>query len=232
MQDMLAKAETWFEQQRREHLAVEVQYRPTGTLLPRTCRATLVVGRWESVDSAGQLVRMESLDFFIHKDELPNDPKKGDRIAVTEQGVEKLYEVAIIGGASHPWSWADRSQKIRRIRTMAVAGTTATPNETLLVRAVGASSVAEITDAQIKTALSLDMAQSRTISKTVAASSAYLYVVLPVSFGEPVLRVNGFVTTAWGVTLRNIAFDGQASRPYRIYRSTYPITGTAVVEVS
>jgi hypothetical protein len=232
MQDMLAKAESWFEQQRREHLAVEVQYRPAGTLLPRTCRATLVVGRWESVDSAGQLVRMESLDFFIHKDELPADPKKGDRIAVTEQGVEKLYEVAIIGGASYPWSWADRSQKIRRIRTMAVAGTTAIPNETLLVRAVGSSTAAEITDAQIKTSLSLDMAQSRAIEKTVVASSAYLYVVLPVSFGEPVLRVNGFLTTAWGLTLRNIAFDGQASRPYRIYRSTYPITGTAVVEIS
>lgn len=232
MQDMLAKAENWFEQQRREHLAVEVQYRPTGSLLPRTCRATLVVGRWEAVDSSGQLVRMEALDFFIHRDELPGDPKKGDRIAVNEQGVEQLYEVAILGGASHPWSWADRSQKIRRIRTMAVAGTSAVPNETLLVRAVGSSTAAAITDAQIKSALSLDMAQSRAIEKTVAATSAYLYVVLPVSFGEPVLKVNGFLTTAWELTLRNIAFDGQASRPYRIYRSTYPITGTAVVEVS
>lgn len=232
MQDMLAKAESWFEQQRREHLAVEVQYRPTGSLLPRTCRATLVVGRWEAVDSSGQLVRMEALDFFIHRDELPGDPKKGDRIAVNEQGVEQLYEVAILGGASHPWSWADRSQKIRRIRTMAVAGTSAIPNETLLVRAVGSSTAAAITDAQIKSALALDMAQSRAIEKTVAATSAYLYVVLPVSFGEPVLKVNGFLTTAWELTLRNIAFDGQASRAYRIYRSTYPITGTAVVEVS
>jgi hypothetical protein len=64
------------------------------------------------------------------------------------------------------------------------------------------------------------------------AASAYVYVVLPASFGQPSIRVNGFVSTAWELTARSIAFAGQSSRPYSIYRSTYPITGTVSVEVA
>lgn len=227
----MAKAEAWFEQQRREHLAAEVEYRPS-VGIARLCRATLVTGRWEAVDKAGSLVRMETRDFFIHRDELPQDPKRGDRIVVDENGAEKTYEVSIPDGSRNAWRWADRSEKIRRIHTMAVAGSTAVPNETLLVRAIGVSTAAAITDQQIAAQLQLDMATTRTAMKQLVANAAYVYVVIPVSFGEANIDVNGFRSTAWEVTTRSIAFTGQASRPYRIYRSTYPITGSPLVEVS
>jgi len=231
VQDMLKKAEAWFEGQRREHLSVNVECRPK-VGLPRACRATLVVGRWEAVDKAGNLVRIETRDFLIHRDDLRQDPARGDRVAVTENGAEKLYEVAIPDGSQNAWRWSDRSETIRRIHTMAVAGSAAVPNETLLVRAIGVSTAAAITDQQIAEQLSLDLGTNRAVSKTLSPASAYVYVVLPVSMGEPMISVNGIPASAWEITTRSIAFSGQAARPYNVYRSTYAVTGTLKLEVA
>lgn len=106
------------------------------------------------------------------------------------------------------------------------------PNVSLLVRAAGVSSAASITDAQIKSQLTLDLGQNRVIARQLVAASQYLYVVLPDSFGEPVIKANGFLSSAWELTTRSITFDGQAARAYRIYRSTYAVTGTVLVEVA
>jgi len=230
VQDVIASAATWFEQQRREHLAATVEYRPS-VGLTRSCRATLVVGRWEAISKDGQVVRLETKDFLIHRDELAQDPKRGDRIAVTENGSEKVYEVSIPAGADYPWRWSDRKETLRRIHTHAVQGA-AVANESLLVRAVGVSSNAAITDSQIASQLILDLGVSRAVSRTLTPASQYVYVVLPADFGVPNIRLNGFVSTAWELSTRPIAFDGQDSRPYDVYRSTYSITGTATVEVS
>lgn len=231
MQDMLALGEAWFEAQRREHLAVTVNYQPQ-VGLSRDCRATLITGRWESVDTAGNIVRMETRDFFIHRDELPQDPVRGDLVVMTENGAERTYRVSIPDGAKQAWRWSDRSERIRRIHTMAVAGNTAVPNVNLLVRGSGVSSAASITDEQIKSQLTLDLGQARTLSRQLVAASQYVYVALPDSFGDPTFRVNGFTSTAWELTTRAITFDGQTARPYRVYRSTYAVTGTVLLEVS
>lgn len=231
MQDLLAKGEAWFEQQRRDHLSVMVEYQP-GVGLSRSCHATLVTGRWEAMDKAGNLVRMETRDFFISRDELAQDPKRGDRIVVTESGVSKSYEVCVPEGAQNPWRWSDRSEKIRRIHTMAYSGSTAVPNQNLLVRAVGVSAASAITDQQIVSQLSLDLGTTRVVSKSFTATSSYVYVVLPVSMGEPSISINGFPTSAFEVENRSITFSGQAARIYAIYRSTYAITGTLKLEVA
>ena len=116
MQDMIAIGETWFRSQRREHLATEVSYQPTiGTT--RTVRATVVVGRWESIDAAGQMLRTETQDFFVDTTDLAQDPK-GDRIV--SGGV--TYEVMIPPGAEHHWRWSDRNKTLRRIHTMVTQG--------------------------------------------------------------------------------------------------------------
>lgn len=231
MQDLLALGEAWFEQQRREHLAVTVNYQPQ-VGLARDCKATLITGRWESVDTAGNVVRMETRDFIIHRDELPQDPQRGDLIVVDENGSQKTYRVSIPDGGRNAWRWSDRSERIRRIHTMAVSGGSAVPNVTLLVRAVGVSAAAEITDEQIKSQLTLDLGQNRSLSKQLVPASKYLYVAMPDSFGAPTFMVNGFTSTAWELTTRSIAFDGQAARPYRIYRSTYAVTGNVLLEVA
>jgi hypothetical protein len=117
MQDMIALGETWFRSQRREHLATEVSYQPAiGTT--RTVRATVVVGRWESRDAAGQMLRTETQDFFVDTTDLAQDPKKGDRIVAG--GV--TYEVMVPPGAEHHWRWSDRNKTLRRIHTMVTQG--------------------------------------------------------------------------------------------------------------
>lgn len=231
MQDLIKQAEAWFEGQRREHLSASIEYRPK-IGLPRSCRATLVVGRWEAIDKAGNVVRVDTRDFMVHRDDLAQDPVLGDRVVVNENGVETQYEVCVPNGSQNAWRWADRSETLRRIHTMAVAGSTAVPNETLLVRAFGVSTAASITDAQITAQLTLDLGTNRVVSKQLASASAYVYLVLPVSMGEPVISINGFPTSAWEITTRSITFAGQASRPYNVYRSTYAITGNLKLEVA
>ena len=115
---------------------------------------------------------------------------------------------------------------------MVVAGAAATANSTLLVRAIGVSDAGAITDEQIKTQLTLDLGTNRTLSATLTATADYVYVVLPDSFGTPTISVAGFVVSAFELTTRSITFDGQTSRSYLIYRSTYPVTGTMLVEVA
>jgi hypothetical protein len=117
MQDMIAIGETWFRSQRREHLAVEVSYQPA-VGLARTVRATVVVGRWESMDAAGQILRTETQDFFVDTTDLAQDPKKGDRVVAGDV----TYEVMIPPGAQHHWRWSDRNQTLRRIHTMVTEG--------------------------------------------------------------------------------------------------------------
>jgi hypothetical protein len=229
--DLIAQAETWFEAKRRDHLAVMVEYRPA-VGLARQCRATLVVGKWDAVTKDGNVVRFETRDFLIHRDDLAVDPKRGDRIAVVENGAEQLYEVAIPAGADNAWKWSDRSEKLRRIHTQRIETNTPAATGPLLVRAVGASTAAAITDQQIVAQLTLTLGTNRAASSTIAATAAYIYVVLPASFNAPTITLNGFVTTAWELTTRSITFSGQAARSYAIYRSTYPITGTVAVEVA
>lgn len=140
MQDMIAIGETWFQSQRREHLATEVSYQPSiGTT--RTVRATVVVGRWESIDAAGQMLRTDTQDFFVDTTDLAQDPKKGDRIVAGGF----TYEVMIPPGAEHHWRWSDRNKTLRRIHTMVTEGpaarTPAVPGPPTAVAGVSGSPV-------------------------------------------------------------------------------------------
>lgn len=227
MADLIAQGEAWFEAQRRAHASVAVSYQPA-VGLPRQCQATLLVGRWESVDNSGAVVRFETRDFLVSTADLQQDPARGDRIVVGEQ----TYTVTIPPGADQAWRWASRSNSLRRIHTMPTAGASAVAGHTLLVRAVGASAAAAITDQQIAAQLALDLGTSRAVERNVVAAQQYVYVVLPVSFGEPLIDINGLRVTAWETAERSITFPGQPARAYRVIRSTYPVTGTIRVEVS
>ena len=231
MADLIAQAEAWFEAKRRDHLAVTVSYQPK-VGLTRACNATLVVGRWEAVDKAGNIVRVETRDFLIHRDDLEQDPAKGDRVVVTENGASKTYEVSVPSGSQNAWRWSDRSETLRRIHTQRIDTDAPASTGPLLVRAIGASTAAAITDQQIVSQLTLTLGTNRVGSSTVSAASAFVYVVLPASFSTPTIKLNGFVSTAWELTTRSITFSGQAARSYNIYRSTYAITGTVAVEVA
>lgn len=124
MQDLIAKGVTWFEEQRKLHMAVNVEYRGLGTLVPATVPATIGGSRFEAADAAGQIIRHETRDYFIAVSDWPDAPVRGDRITETGvDGVKRVYEVALPAGAGNPWQWGDRSQRVRRIHTTFVGVT-------------------------------------------------------------------------------------------------------------
>lgn len=121
MQDMIAAGVTWFEAQRREHMAVNVDYLAVGAEEAVTVRASIGGSRFESVDASGQILRFETRDYVIAVQDYSTAPVRGDRITETDQdGVERTYEVMVPAGAGNPWQWADRSQRARRIHTILV----------------------------------------------------------------------------------------------------------------
>jgi len=115
MQDMIGRGAAWFRAQAREHLSVIVQYRAVGSLVPRDIPATITTTRHETLDQTGQLVRIESRDFFIHLEDYAAPPKKGDRVYAEGN----VYEVFAPTG-TNSWVWADRQQKIRKVHTQLV----------------------------------------------------------------------------------------------------------------
>ena len=118
MQDMLAKASGWLEQQRTKHLAVMVAYYRAGATHPVHVRATPLVGRWDAINSTGQMVRIETRDFVIADAELGFVPVRGDTVMVTEGGIERTYRVIQPDGSMQCWRWVDRNQNVRRIHTL------------------------------------------------------------------------------------------------------------------
>ena len=124
MQDLIANGVTWFEQQRKLHMAVNVEYRALGSQNMTVVPATIGGSRFESVDGAGQIIRHETRDFLIGVADWAAAPVRGDRITETDiGGVKRVYEVALPAGAGNPWQWGDRSQRVRRIHTTFVGVT-------------------------------------------------------------------------------------------------------------
>lgn len=120
MADMMQSAATWFEAQRIKHLSFPVRYFQAGISYPLTCMATLVIGKWDAVNAAGQVVRMETRDFMISTADLPYEPKRNDQIVANENGIETTYRVIVPEGMQQAWRWTDRNNTLRRIHTMAV----------------------------------------------------------------------------------------------------------------
>ena len=115
MQDLIGQGAAWFRQVAREHLSVMVQYRAVGSVVPRDIPAMVTTTRHETIDPTGQLVRIESRDFYINLDDYAAVPRKGDRVYAEGN----VYEV-FAPFSTNAWVWADRQQKIRKIHTQLV----------------------------------------------------------------------------------------------------------------
>lgn len=117
MQDLIASGAAWFDQQRKKHLSVMVEYKPATAMFSRMVAATIGGSRFEMIDANNQIVRFESRDFFISAEDYPDKPQRGDRIFETINGERRCYQVTAPGGMQNAWSWADRGQRVRRIHT-------------------------------------------------------------------------------------------------------------------
>ena len=137
---MLAAGELWFERQRRAHASIEALYHPKdqpGMTYP--CAVTLVVGKWDMIDTAQQIVRIESKDFLVAVEDYATSPRPGDRITYTERGIGQTYEVTIPRGRDQCWGWANRSETLRKVHTFRRAEPIAVFDEAVYVPGVFAA---------------------------------------------------------------------------------------------
>jgi hypothetical protein len=229
MPDLLADGAAWLAGQLSAGASRSVRYQRG--IDYGTVPATIGESRFETVGTSGVVEAWESRDFIIKAGLLPfGEPQRADKIIETVGGVDITYEVTSPRGVP-VFHYGDAFRQTVRVHTIATAESAGVP-ATLRRRFWGAFAGESITDAQIVSALSSDLGGTRSQSRTITAATAYIYVVLPTSFGVPTFAVSGLTTTAFETTQRTITFAGQPATSYGIYRSTYAVSGTVSLTVS
>jgi len=229
MSDLLASGASWLAGQLSASASRSVRYYRGADY--GMVNATIGMSRFESQGTSGVLEMWESRDFVIKDGTLPfGEPLRHDKIVETTNGVDVTYEVTSPRGVP-VFHYGDAFRQTVRVHAIATAESSQVV-PTLRARFWGSFASATIADAQIVANLSSDLGGSRAQSRTITAATAYIYVVLPVSFGVPTFAVGGLTSSAWETTQRTITFSGQAATSYGIYRSTYPITGAVNLVVS
>ena len=229
MSDMLASGASWLAGQLAAGASSSVRYyrgADYGVVL-----ATIGTSRFESQGTSGVVEQWESRDFVIKAGTLPfGEPVRHDKIVETVNGVDVTYEVTSPRGVP-VFHHGDAFRQTVRVHTIATAEASQVA-ATLRRRFWGSFASETITGQQIVASLANDLGGSRAQSRTITAATAYIYVVLPTSFGTPTFAVSGLTSSAWETTTRTITFAGQSAQSYGIYRSTYPITGTVTLVVT
>ena len=229
MADTIAAGAEWLANHLTQSAGKPVVYSSGGVAV--TLTATIGRSQFDAANQSGIVETWESRDFIIKAGALPlGEPLRHDRITETDGSGTVVYEVSAPRGVPL-WRFGDAYRKTIRIHTTAAESDPAALPSQLRVY-WGAAAAASLTDQQIATQLSGEVVTLRAQSRTIAASAQYVYFVLPATLGVPTFTVGGFVTTAWQVTQRAIAFDAQPAIQYAIHRSTYPVTGTLSVVVS
>lgn len=191
-------------------------------------RATVAKSMFQTADANGIVESWESRDFIVAVADLPfGEPRRGDKIVETLNGNNVTYEVTSPRGVPI-FHYGDSFRNTVRVHTVATAETS-TIGTNYLARYWGAYSGATITNAQILSLLSSDLGGSKAQARTINASGAFIYFVLPTSFGTPTFSINGFGNSAWETTQRAITTGGIS---YTIYRSTYQVTGSVNVALT
>ncbi len=194
-------------------------------------RATVGSSTFEAASQSGVIEVWQSRDFIIKASSLPfGEPLRHDTIVETIGGVDLTYEVTSPSGMP-VFRYADPFRNCVRVHTIATDKSSAAL-PTLKQRYWGVSALATVTDQQIVSLFSSDLAGANGQARTLTPASQHIYFVLPASFGAASFTVNGLYTSAWESTTRSITFPSQAAASYTIYRSTYAITGNAKVVVS
>ena len=229
MSDMLASGASWLAGQLAAGASRSVRYSRGADF--GAVSATIGTSRFESQGTSGVIEQWESRDFIIKAGTLPfGEPVRHDKVIDTVNGIDITYEVTSPRGVP-VFHWGDAFRQTVRVHTIATAEASQVA-ATLRRRFWGSFASETITDQQVVASLANDLGGSRAQSRTITAATAYIYVVLPTSFGTPVFAVSGLTSSAWETTTRTITFAGQSALSYGIYRSTYPITGTVNLTVS
>jgi len=226
MSDLLANGAAWL----ADHLAASSSkpvrfYRGTNYGI---VNATIGRSTFESQNENGIIENWESRDFIISTPSLPfGEPQRADYIVETIDGIDISYEITAPRGVPL-FHYGDAFRKTVRVHAIA-KGESAGIAPTLKRRFWGAFAGDTISGSQIASLLATDLGGSRAQSRTITATTAYIYFVIPTAFGTPAFSVSGLTSSSWETTQRTMTFAGQTATDYMIYRSTYPITGTVAL---
>ena len=113
---LLENAAAWLNDQREECLSVPIKYRfRSGGFV----EVTASVGRtlFRAENEYGVTIRVESRDFLVSAEKLPDEPQSGDRIV----HAGRVYEVLAPNGEP-VWRWSGPQHVTRRIHTKEIGG--------------------------------------------------------------------------------------------------------------
>lgn len=120
MADLRAKGSAFLAQQLRKHAGVDIIYaRGDSSTSPRARRGR---STFDVPDLQGMIVHTETDDFFIdvadlELDDIPVEPKAGDRITVGDCAGSPVYEVMAPGAGQPEWKYTDSYRTAYRIHT-------------------------------------------------------------------------------------------------------------------
>jgi hypothetical protein len=117
MADMFAKASTWIDGKRRDHLSSGVTYKRGA--VEAELPAMIAFTSYEMLDERGAIVKAKSIDFVVSVADLAaaglGDPQIGDLI-LTGDAAESEYQVLQLPGTHH-WEPHDPHGVALRIHT-------------------------------------------------------------------------------------------------------------------
>ena len=113
---LLENAAAWLNDQREECLSVPIEYRfRSGGFVELTASVGRTLFRAEN--EYGVTIRVESWDFLVSAEKLPDEPQSGDRIV----HAGRVYEVLAPNGEP-VWRWSGSQHVTRRIHTKEIGG--------------------------------------------------------------------------------------------------------------
>ena len=113
---LLEDAATWLNDRRQECLSVLIEYRFRSGV---SVELNASVGRtlFRAENEYGVTIRVESRDFLVSVENLPDEPQRGDRIVYAG----RVYEVLAPNGEP-VWRWSGSQHVTRRIHTKEIGG--------------------------------------------------------------------------------------------------------------
>jgi hypothetical protein len=126
--DLLAQGSAWLQATRTQYATQCVTYLRGASAV--TVPATIGRTGYEQSTEDGLTVRAEVRDYLINVadlvlDDVPAQPKQGDRIAEGDPATGRVFEV-MSGAGEGPWRYSDAYRTVYRIHAKAV-GTAGTP---------------------------------------------------------------------------------------------------------
>lgn len=113
--DQSSIGNAWLDSMRRDFLSVPATVIVPGTGASRQVQATVTATKRTVMDASGAFTTTQTRSFLISRADLPENPVRGMRLTLVEEGRTMVYEAAAPTNGETVWEWTDRLQSLRRI---------------------------------------------------------------------------------------------------------------------